>query len=64
MNWLQLAYQYIVGGAFFAVTMALCFRKGASDTKNRSDRITLWISLFGLLGYFVFHAVWITIAEL
>ena len=62
MNWLQLAYQYGIGGVFFAVTLALCFQSGASDRRNHSDRNTLWICLFGLIGYFAFHTAWIVIA--
>ena len=57
MNWLQLSYQYLVGGAFFAVTLFLCVR--AANMRNRSDRKTVIVSLVGLVGYFTFHTLWI-----
>ena len=62
MTWPQLAYQYIIGGLFFFVTLYLCFRPGASDRKNQSDRKTLWYLLFGLACYFTVHTLWIILA--
>lgn len=62
MNWPQLAYEYLVGGLFFAVTLFLCFRPGAANRKNYSDRRTLTICLVGFSGYLVIHVGWIMAA--
>lgn len=59
----QIAYQYGVGGVFFAVTLYLCFRPGASDLKSPTDRKTLWLLLVGFVGYFLFHLGWIVLAH-
>ncbi len=61
-NWLQLAYQYIVGGLFFFITLYLCFRPGASDPKNPSDRRALIYLLVGFAGYLIMHTAWILFA--
>lgn len=63
MNWIQLAYQYGIGGIFFGVTLALCFRRGGSDPKNASDRRTRWICLAGFAGYLAFTTAWIILAQ-
>ncbi len=63
MNWVQLAYEYLVGGLFFGVTLFLCFRAGAAQRSNWSDRRTLIISLLGLAGYFAVHLGWILAAS-
>lgn len=63
MNWLQLIYQYGVGGLFFTVSLALCFRAGAADRRNISDRRTLAICIAGLVGYFLINLVWILAAS-
>ncbi len=63
MNWLELCYQYAVGGAFFFVTLYLCFRPGASDRENPSDRKALIYLLIGFGVYLAGHTVWILIAN-
>lgn len=63
MNWPQLIYEYMVGGVFFAVTLWLCFRPGASDRRNPSDRRTLIILLAGFAYYLVATALWIVLAS-
>ena len=63
MSWPQLAYEYGIGGLFFAVTLALCFRKGGADKKNRSDRRTFRICLAGFAGYLLLHVAWIVAAS-
>jgi hypothetical protein len=63
MNWPQLGYEYTVGGVFFAVTLFLCFRPGAGDVKNSSDRKTLIYLLAGFVGYFTAMTVWILLAS-
>jgi hypothetical protein len=62
MNWLQLGYQYGVGGLFFAVTLILCFR--GANSKNRSDHRARLACVAGLAGYFLFHLTWITLASM
>jgi hypothetical protein len=61
-NWPQFAYQYIVGGIFFFVTLYLCFRPGASDPENPSDRRALKYLLVGFVGYALVHAAWVLFA--
>lgn len=63
MNWLQLSYQYLVGGIFFFVTLFLCFRPGASDTSNPSDKKALFYLLAGFAGYLALHTGWIVLAS-
>ncbi len=62
MNWIQLLYQYGIGGLFFAVTLLLCFRLGASK-KNASDRKTLVICLAGFVSYLAVNTAWILAAQ-
>lgn len=62
MNWLQLVYQYGIGGLFFTVTLLLCYRQGASR-ENASDRKTLWICIAGFVGYLVANTAWILAAQ-
>ena len=62
MNWTQLIYQYVVGGIFFFVTLYLCFRPGASDMKNPSDKRALIYLLVGFGGYLFAHTAWILFA--
>ncbi len=63
MNWLQLAYQYVVGGLFFGVSLILCFGRGASIMANRSDSRTLKVCLVGIAGYLLFHVIWIVLSS-
>jgi len=63
MNWGQLVYQYAVGGLFFFVTLYLCFRPGASDTHNPSDKRALIYLLAGFAGYLGMHTLWIILAS-
>lgn len=62
MNWPELIYQYAVGGLFFFLTLYICFRPGASDPKNPSDRKSLIYLLIGFAGYLVAHTAWILLA--
>jgi|YNPNPStandDraft_1061719.scaffolds.fasta_scaffold06748_3 hypothetical protein len=62
-NWPQLVYQYTVGGIFFFLTLALCFRTGAGDLRSASDRTSLIYVLAGLGGYLAFHIAWIVLAS-
>jgi hypothetical protein len=64
MNWLQLAYEYGVGGLFFFITMYLCFREGGSSLDHPVERRTFWILLFGFIGYLGVHVIWIFLARL
>jgi len=63
MNWLQLSYQYIVGGLFFFVTLYLCFRPGASELGNSSDRRALVYLIVGFIGYLAMHTAWVILAS-
>jgi drug/metabolite transporter (DMT)-like permease len=63
MNWTQLIYQYAFGGAFFAITMYLCFRPGASDLSNKSDRKAFIYALVGFAGYLAMHICWIILVS-
>ena len=62
MNWLQLGYQYGVGGLFFVVTLLLCLR--GATRGNRSDMRARNFCVAGLIGYFLFHVTWIVLAAL
>lgn len=64
MNWVQLAYEYGVGGLFFFVTMYLCFRDGGSSLRHPVDRRTFRILILGFAGYFVAHVAWIILAKI
>ncbi len=59
MNWPQLAYQYGFGGLFFAITLLLCVKRGAVDTKAPSDRKAVKMAVFGFFGYLLVHTAWI-----
>jgi hypothetical protein len=63
MNWLQLAYQYTIGGLLFATTMIGCLRLGAIDRRVPSDRWIVRILVLGFVGYFAFHLSWIMLAS-
>ena len=62
MTWFEFGYQYLIGGAFLAVTLWICFRPGASDITHPADRKTLKICLLGVLGYFIAHGLLIILA--
>ena len=59
MSWLQLGYQYGIGGLFLGVSLALCFQKGGAELGNRADRRAFWISIIGFFLYLGFHTGWI-----
>jgi hypothetical protein len=63
MNWPQLVYEYAIGGAFFFGTLVLCFRPGANDMTNSSDRNTFIYLLAGFAGYLLFCVAWILLAN-
>ena len=64
MNWVQLAYEYGVGGLFFFITMYLCFRPGGSSLAHPIDRRAFWILILGFAGYLGAHVAWILLAGL
>jgi hypothetical protein len=64
MNWVQLAYEYCVGGLFFFITMYLCFREGGSSLSHPVDRRAFWILMLGFAGYLAGHILWILLARL
>ncbi|MFH1725329.1 MAG: hypothetical protein ABII00_12010 [Elusimicrobiota bacterium] len=61
-NGAQLAYQYLVGGAFFFVTLWLCFRLGGAQKDHPQDRKSAKILLIGFAAYFCAHTLWIVLA--
>ncbi|NLH16328.1 MAG: hypothetical protein GX455_07105 [Phycisphaerae bacterium] len=63
MNWLQVIYQYTMGGIFFVVTLSLCLYFRAADLKNRSDKKAVIYLILGFFGYLIFHVVWIVLAS-
>jgi len=63
MNWVQLAYQYGIGGAFFLITLFLCTRPGTADWNTPSDRRSIVWLIAGLVGYFIMHVIWILLAS-
>jgi len=62
MNGPQLIYQYTAGGLFFFITLYLCFRPGANDLDDVSDRRALIYLILGFAGYFIMHSLWIILA--
>ncbi len=62
-NWLQIAYQYLVGGSFFALTLWLCFRQKGAEFNHPQDRKMLKILLAGYLGYLSAHLLWAYLAR-
>ncbi len=62
-NWLQIAYQYLVGGAFFALTLWLCFHQGGAELSHPQDKKMLKILLGGYLGYLSVHILWAYLAR-
>ena len=63
MIWPQLTYQYFFGGVFFFVTLWLCFRPGAGELDNPSDRRALIYLVAGFAGYLAMHLGWILLAR-
>lgn len=61
-NGAQLAYQYLVGGAFFFVTLWLCFRLGGARKDHPEDRRAGKILLGGFGAYLAAHILWIVLA--
>jgi len=57
-NWLQIAYQYGIGGIFFAVTAWLCFQQGGARLSSKQDRRLLKILLGGYFVYLIFNILW------
>jgi len=62
-NWLQIAYQYGVGGLFFAATLWLVFRQGGASLKSRQDRWLLRVLLAGYFGYLIANIAWAYLAR-
>ncbi len=59
MNGLQFAYQYLVGGAFFLVTLTLCTRRVDGAERPPSDGLAVRIVLVGMAMVLAGHAAWI-----
>ena len=63
MTWLQLAYQYLVGGAFFLTTMLLCFQSDAGPQPlSKTDRATVRYLVIGFFAYLLVNIAWIILA--
>lgn len=62
-NWLQIAYQYGLGGIFFTVTLYLVFKQGGARLDNPEDRWMLKILIAGYFGYLTMHTLWAYLAR-
>ncbi len=62
-NWLQIGYQYILGGLFFAITLYLAFKEKGSSLENPEDRWMLRILIGGYFGYLAMHVAWAYLAR-
>lgn len=62
-NWIQIAYQYGVGGIFLGASLWLCFHQGGARLSHPQDRRSLWILLGGYFGYLAFNLLWAYFAQ-
>jgi hypothetical protein len=62
-NWLQIVYQYGLGGIFFGVTLYLIFKQGGARLDNPEDRWMLKILIGGYVGYLTVHTLWAYLAR-
>jgi len=62
-NWVQIAYQYGLGGLFFAVSLYLCFKAEGSTLSHPEDRWMLKVLLGGYFGYLLMHTLWAYLAR-
>jgi len=62
-NWLQIEYQYLVGGLFFASTLYLAFREKGSSLDHPEDRRMLRVLIGGYFGYLALHLTWAYLAR-
>lgn len=58
MNWGPLIYQFIVGGAIFALGFVLAWRSGDHSWARREDRITSIFLIVMVLAYFAGQLLW------
>ena len=54
----SLLYQFIVGGVFFAVGIAVPWRAGDYSLKKRADRRLLFSMVGAALCYLALHSAW------
>ena len=54
----SLLYQFLVGGVFFAVGIAIPWRAGDYSFKKRSDRRLLFSMLTACFLYLVLQSAW------
>lgn len=62
-NWLQIAYQYGLGGLLFLITLVLVFKSGGADLQHPDDRWMLKVLIGGYLGYLLVHSLWAYLAR-
>jgi len=53
-----LIYQFLVGGAIFALGLIIPWRSGDYSWEKREDRLTVIYMLLGFLLYLVLQLVW------
>ena len=58
MEMTSILYQFIVGGVFFAVGIAIPWRAGDYSLKRRADRRLLFSIAFAALCYLAMHSAW------
>ena len=58
MELTSLLYQFLVGGVFFAVGIAIPWRAGDYSLKKRSDRRLLLSMLTACLFYLILQSAW------
>ena len=54
----SLLYQFVVGGVFFAIGIAVPWRAGDYSLKKRGDRRLLVSIVVAALFYFALHSAW------
>ena len=58
MSTTSLMYQFLVGGVFFAIGIAVPWFSGDYTVKKRADRRLLFSMLGAALFYLIFQSAW------
>ncbi len=61
-QWLSFAYQYGLGGGFFALTFMIMFKTGALQRERKQDLRFTFMLCGGLILFMLIHAIWIFVA--
>lgn len=54
----SILYQFVVGGVFFALGIAIPWRAGDYSVKRRGDRRLLFSMMVAALFYLALHSAW------